>query len=101
MPNTTTWIKIVGVPSGNFEDRLPRQEFHGLVLPTITPNGDERGSYIVYLLDALPIINLNRPILAVWLEQEYPEEARSSTRLIFEAEVCLEVHEDEPVLNFA
>jgi len=85
-------IRIVDVPSGEKEDRIARQEFVGLTLPTVTPNGQASGYYSVYLVDALPIINTERPLLATWLENEYPaEDGRASARLVFEAAVCQEV----------
>lgn len=101
-------VKIIGIPSEipgvNPEDgdnHLPRQEFHGLVLPTITPNGEQRKAYIVYLIDALPSIDKHRPLLAEWLKARIPREERASVRLVFEAEVCREVPEGEPVTVFA
>jgi len=101
-------IKIVGVPAqipgASTEDddtHLPRQEFHGLVLPSITPNGAQRGSYIVLLLDAWPEIDHHRPLLAEWFKKKIPQEQLASARLIFEAEVCREVTEGEAVTSFA
>lgn len=41
MSNAVVWIKIIGVPAGKEEDRFPRQEFEGLVLPSITSKGKE------------------------------------------------------------
>lgn len=91
MSEAAAYIKIIDTPSGE-ENLLARHEFQDLVLPTITPNGQQVGYYVVYLLDALPIINTERPLLAEWLKEKYPEEQdRSTIRLIFEASVCQEM----------
>lgn len=107
MLDTTIYIKITGVPSEipgispeDDDNHLPCQEFEGLVFPTITPNGEQRGSYIVPFLEAWPHINIHRPILAEWLRQRVPRDERASTRLVFETEICKKVSKDEPVLNF-
>lgn len=82
---STGMIKIVGVPSGSDRDRLARQEFQGLFLPAfVLPSGQ----YAVPLEEAFPIIELERPLLASWLERGYQRDDRGSFCLLFEQDVA-------------